>query len=400
MNIARSLGLLAAVAALAGAAPALADLNAGFEAWNRGDYTAAVREWRDLAAAGNADAQYNMAQAYRQGKGVPKNEKQAEILLAKAAAQGHVKATDNYGLMLFQSGRREEAMPYVMAASKRGAPWAQYLIGIGHFNGDLVEKDWVRAYALMTLSGSAGYQHAAPALKQMDDFIPLEQRQQAQVLAGKLKQQAQTTLATQLASEDLSVRGGAATPSAVAPRQVAATTTARAPLPSARNRIPQPIERAVVPPSVAAAQAAVAEAERVTGTESPADAGADYARSGAGTVSPAQRRPVRVAAAQPARPAPSTATSAPAPRQPRAANTNVGTDGPWRVQLGAFSVRSNADRLWTRLASNSALSGKKKFVVPAGNIVRLQVGGYASRSAAQSACNSLKRGGQNCLVTR
>ena len=34
------------------AAPAMAELNAGYDAWNRGDYKTAVREWRDLAAQG------------------------------------------------------------------------------------------------------------------------------------------------------------------------------------------------------------------------------------------------------------------------------------------------------------------------------------------------------------
>jgi len=43
-------------------------------------------------------------------------------------------------LMLFQDGRREEALPYVQAASTRGDPRAQYLLGVAHFNGDLVDR--------------------------------------------------------------------------------------------------------------------------------------------------------------------------------------------------------------------------------------------------------------------
>ncbi len=388
MKFKRALICMAAAMMFTQAVPAAAELTAGYEAWQRGDYTRAVREWRDLAAAGNADAQYNMAQAYRQGKGVAKNEKQAEILLAKAAAQGHIRATDNYGLLLFQSGRREEAMPYVMAAAERGNPWAQYLIGIGHFNGDLVKKDWVRAYALMTLSNAANYQHAKPALAQMDDFIPLEQRQEAQVLAQKLKREAATRFAQQRASENLAV--GADLNNAARPsRQASAPPSAR-PLPSSATRVPRPIQTTTVPPSVAAAQTAVQEAARVTGTESPAVAGADFARTGSAIPATA---PVRTAAATRT---PKPAAKPPVRRPSRAATSS----GPWRVQLGAFGVRKNADRLWSRLSGKAALSGKQKLVVPAGNLVRLQAGGFASRSAAQNACNSLKRGGQNCLVTR
>ena len=370
------------------AAPATAELNAGYEAWHKGDYTRAVAEWRDLAAAGNADAQYNMAQAYRQGKGVKKNEKQAEILLAKAAAQGHIKATDNYGLLLFQSGRREEAMPYVTAASQRGNPWAQYLIGIGHFNGDLLEKDWVKAYALMTLSNSANYEHAKAALAQMDDFIPLEQRQQAQLLAQTLKRDADAKFASQKAAEDLSI--AAANPAVIRPANGNVAVSGQ-PLPSSANQIPRPVQAVALPPSVAAAQAAVAEASRVTGTESPANAGADFTPSTSqGTVRTA-RAPAAQTPSVPAR-----ATPTPKPAQ----QAEASADGPWRVQLGAFGVRGNADKLWSRLSANSALSGKRKLIVPAGNLVRLQAGGFATQSQAQAACNALKRSGQNCLVTR
>ncbi|WP_271439249.1 SPOR domain-containing protein [Pontixanthobacter luteolus] len=390
MKFKSALNCLAAAAAIMLAAPATAELNAGYEAWHKGDYTRAVAEWRDLAAAGNADAQYNMAQAYRQGKGVKKNEKQAEILLAKAAAQGHIKATDNYGLLLFQSGRREEAMPYVTAASQRGNPWAQYLIGIGHFNGDLLEKDWVKAYALMTLSNSANYEHAKAALAQMDDFIPLDQRQQAQLLAQKLKRDADAKFASQKAAEDLSI--AAAEPATSRPANVNVAVSGQ-PLPSSANRIPRPVQAVTLPPSVAAAQAAVAEASRVTGTESPANAGADFTPS-------TSRNPVRAARAPATQAQPPSAPASAEPRPKPAQQAAPSADGPWRVQLGAFGVRGNADKLWSRLSANAALSGKRKLIVPAGNLVRLQAGGFATQSQAQAACNTLKRSGQNCLVTR
>lgn len=398
MRLSRAVSFLAAAATLAVAAPAMAELNAGYEAWNRGDYATAVREWRDLAAQGNADAQFNMAQAYRLGRGVEQNAKQAEILIAKAAAQGHIKATDTYGLLLFQSGRREEAMPYVIKAAERGNPRAQYLLGIGHFNGDLVSKDWVKAYALMTLSNSTGFEQAKPAITQMDDFIPLAQRQEAQLLAQKLKRTADSLLAQQLASADLGVSD---TPRTVTepPRQAAVQP--QSVLPSRANRVPQPIETMKVPPSVAAAQAAVSEAARVTGTESPAIAGADFVS--APQSSPVQSPPAPVRIAQAPRPQPAavrTATTAPSAVSNATESAIDNATGPWRLQLGAFGVRSNADRLWDRVSKKSALSGKKKFIVPAGRVVKLQVGGYPSRASAQSACNALKGSGQECIVTQ
>jgi cell division protein FtsN len=384
------LALLVGGSLAALAVPALADVKTGVDAWARGDYATAVREWSDPAAKGDPDAQFNMAQAYRLGRGVEPDQKQAEVLYAKAAAQGHIKAADNYGLLLFQDGRREEAMPYVTAAAERGDPRAQYLLGIAHFNGDLVPKDWVRAYALLTLANGASLPQAAQALQQMDTYIPLAQREQAQVLAQQIKQDTDVRRAQQLAAVDLALAGDGAPTTT----QVATAPPEPALPPRGVTRIPQPIATVSVSPSVAAAQAAIAEAERVTGTESPATAGADFARPAA---------PPPAAIAQPARTVRAEPAAAP---PPRAANPAMATapvqaaNGPWKVQLGAFGVKSNADKLWARLASNPALAGKEKLMIPSGSVTRLLAGGYDSEGAAQTACSTLKRAGQDCLVTR
>ncbi|RXZ65522.1 SPOR domain-containing protein [Pelagerythrobacter rhizovicinus] len=394
MRFAHALSLFAAGTALAIAAPALADVKAGVDAWSRGDYAAAVREWREPAAQGNPDAQFNMAQAYRLGRGVERDQQQAEAFYARAAAQGHIKAADNYGLMLFQAGRREEAMPYVLAASERGDPRAQYLLGIAHFNGDLVEKDWVRAYALLTLANSAGLPQANPAIRQMDEYIPLEQRQEAQVLAQQLKRESDATRAQQLAAVDLALDGEATAAPAARP---AAT------VPPTSGRRPMPIARTPVSPSVAAAQAAIVEASRVTGTDSPAEAGADYARPAVAAASPS---PSPASAPQQPRPEPqperttaAAPTASPSPsRSP--SSSPPSSDGPWRVQLGAFSVAGNADRLWRDVAGLAPLAGKEKLLVRTGRLTKLQAGGFATRGAAQAACDSLKAAGRACLVTR
>ena len=47
---------LALVAAAAIAAPALADVKAGVDAWQRGGFVRVVGEWREWAACGDADA--------------------------------------------------------------------------------------------------------------------------------------------------------------------------------------------------------------------------------------------------------------------------------------------------------------------------------------------------------
>lgn len=399
------MGILAALLAAGWTAPVLADLKSGHAAWDQGDYATAVREWRELADQGNADAQFNMAQAYRLGRGLERDPAQAEALLAKAAAQGHLRAIDTYGLLLFQNGKREQSMPYVTAAAERGNPRAQYLLGIAHFNGDLAEKNWVRAYALMTLANTAGFEPARAGIAQMDDFIPLEERQEAQLVAQSLKREADGKLATQLAAKDLGVdTAPVASPAERMPANVPPDVAAPDRTP------PQVMERIDVTPSILAAEAAIAAAARVTGTENPAIAGADFAQGGitqsaTANVAPTPVTPTPVTPT-PVTPTPVTAvteTSRPVqvrPDRPQRAVAAPTADGPWRVQLGAFSVKSNADRLWSRLSANTALAGKSKFLVPAGSVTRLQVGGFASRASAQDACDALKRGRRDCLVTK
>jgi len=57
--------------------PEETDFEVGVEAWGRGDYDAAVREFRLLANQGHAQAQVNLGIMSSQGRGVPKDDVQA-----------------------------------------------------------------------------------------------------------------------------------------------------------------------------------------------------------------------------------------------------------------------------------------------------------------------------------
>lgn len=373
MNARVLLGRLLGGIALAATAPAIADVKAGMDAWDRGDLATAIREWEGPAAQGDPDAQLNLGNAYRLGAGVPQDRVKAEDLISKSAAQGNIKAADLYGLILFDKGERQRALPYVRAAADRGDARAQYLLGIAHFNGELVPKDWVRAYALISLAVEAGTVPMAPGARaQMDQYIPLAQRQEAVGLATELAAQADATRQRQLAAVDLG--------------NTVKITDSAAPPPLRKPRTPPSAA-----PSVGAAEGAVAAAARVAGNDSPRTAGADYARP----KTPAARPPLvaapapRPAVAQPAQPS----VSAPAPAPAAAA-------GAWKIQLGAFGVASNADTLWNRVKSRPELAGHPRINARAGGVTKLQAGGYASQQDAQAACSRLSAAGFTCIATR
>jgi TPR repeat protein len=97
-----------------------ADVRDGVGAWSRGDYAEAVRQWQGPAAKGDADAEFNMGQAAKLGRGMPRDMARAEDWFHKAARQGHARAADNYGILLFQTGRQTAAMPWLSASADRG----------------------------------------------------------------------------------------------------------------------------------------------------------------------------------------------------------------------------------------------------------------------------------------
>ena len=54
-----------------------ADYPKGLTAARSGDFATALRQWKPLAEQGNAAAQYNLGQMYRDGQGVPQDYKTA-----------------------------------------------------------------------------------------------------------------------------------------------------------------------------------------------------------------------------------------------------------------------------------------------------------------------------------
>jgi hypothetical protein len=73
-------------------------------AYNRQDYTTALREWQPLAQQGDATAQFSLGLMYANGRGVAQNDAEAAKWYRKAADQGDVRAQVALGHM-YKSGR-------------------------------------------------------------------------------------------------------------------------------------------------------------------------------------------------------------------------------------------------------------------------------------------------------
>jgi len=318
----------AALAATLLAGPALAqsDVKAGVEAWQRGDYRAAVAQWRGPAVAGDADAQFNMGQAYKFGRGVPADLAQAEEWYRKAALQGHPQAEENYGLALFENGKRLQAVEWLEKAAGRGAPRAQYVLGTMLFNGDAVTKDWVRAYALIARASAQGLPQASSSQAQMDSYISLQERQKGLELARIYERDAGRS-------------------------SIVVVPTPRATQP------PATIGRTQLPPSTA---------------YQPRDP------------IPAPTQSAEVRPTPPiVRPAPK---PTPKPTPPATATAAI-RDGGWKLQLGAFGEAGNAQKLWSQVGGR--FPDRKVSYVKSGRLTKVLVGPFASSAEASAACRGL-----------
>lgn len=162
------------------------DVSAGLDAWKSGDYARAVAEWSGPADDGSATAQAYLAEAYLTGKGVAADPKKARKLLESAAKQGEPSAQANLGILLFRQGEQPKAMPLLEKAAALGDPRALYMLGTALFNGDGVNRDRVRGYAMMAKAAASGMAPAKKSLDQMATMLTPPQRDAVAALTGKV----------------------------------------------------------------------------------------------------------------------------------------------------------------------------------------------------------------------
>jgi cell division septation protein DedD len=379
--------------ALGASVPASADVRAGVDAWQQGDYSRAVAEWRSLANAGDVDAQFNMGQAYKLGRGVPVDLPAATEWFRKAAAQGHTRASDNYGFLLFQQGQRADAMPYIRKSAERGEPRAQYILGTAMFNGDLAAKDWVTAYALMTRAAAAGLDQASKSLVVMDKWIPAEQREKGMALA------------TALAKADKSERPAAG----AAPARAGKSSSAKATPPKSTSAKPSDGSKAVATATTLPPPKPDLLSETAPQTATPTKPVASGSKAIAGKPPPKPAPPGSTVVASASATAPpktsskggavKLASNATAPPSPHAAGPPA--PGDWRIQLGAYRDVAPAKAFWAKISGRIAELGAFQPYFPrAGDVVRLQVGPLRSQADAAKLCGRLHASGYDCLVKR
>jgi uncharacterized protein len=334
-----------------------ADVESGVKKYQAGDFKGAVTEWGPLAAKGDANAAFNLGQAYRLGRGVSQDVAKSVSFYEQAAKNGHVAAQGNLGTLLYFSAspvqNRKKAVEWWHTAAQNGDNRAQYMLGVLYFNGDDVEKDWAKAYAYTSMAKDAGLKEAESSFGEMARHMADADVQKGTLQKSKL----------------------------VSTRSVMANTAP-----------PVLQETGAAKPVVAWDTATTAAPQ---GTMPATDAQVMAAALPAPTNSAPANLPVVYTGAAPAVPANEIATPAPT-SAPGPAAPLTG----WRVQLGAFGTQTAAESAWSLLQrkASGALASSAPSFEPAGSATRLLVAGFDSRTAANGLCGKLKSQGVTCFV--
>tara|TARA_R110000782_G_scaffold266526_4_gene361038 strand:- start:2084 stop:2830 length:747 start_codon:yes stop_codon:yes gene_type:complete len=134
-----------------------ADFKEGGQAYLRGDYETAAKEFVPLAERGDHRAMYALGSMYASGQGVEKNLKKSFELFSEAAKNGRADAMYKLGLMYEQgqgiSQNLKKAARYYQKSAKKGYPLGQYRFGLLYMNGVGVKQNSINAYAWLVIAG-------------------------------------------------------------------------------------------------------------------------------------------------------------------------------------------------------------------------------------------------------
>lgn len=155
----------------------------GVAAYEDGDYRTAAKIWTPLADGGAPEAQRNLAQLYRLGLGVEKDNERAYDLYVAAAEQNSVEAQVNTAFLLLtgegvEKDSKQAALWFAKAADQ-GDALAQFNLGLMYEKGVGVPQDREIARELYQLAANQGQERALARLDAIEEDLPPDGGKQA-----------------------------------------------------------------------------------------------------------------------------------------------------------------------------------------------------------------------------
>jgi hypothetical protein len=153
----------------------------------------AVFWYTKAAEQGHAASQYKLAEMYRHGEGVARDDARAAHWFLQAAEQGLKEAQLYIGLMYYYgtglARDYSQAAHWLANAAEQGQPVAQYSLGVLYDSGMGVRQDRVLALKWLTISAAGGYPDAGNYKPVLEQSMANEQVARAQRLAREWLEQ-------------------------------------------------------------------------------------------------------------------------------------------------------------------------------------------------------------------
>lgn len=136
---------------------ALAAVLAGYDAFQSGDYAAAVAAWRPYVELAPHRAQFLFARMLAEGRGTETDPAAAAALMNEAAQHGHAEGEYLLGLALRAAGDAAAGIKWLTVAANQNWPDAHYALGQLYEAGEGVEEDLVEALFRYGVAISLGH---------------------------------------------------------------------------------------------------------------------------------------------------------------------------------------------------------------------------------------------------
>ena len=154
--------ILAAVVATAATAAFAGPFENGAAAFKRGDYAAAMQDWRGITT--DSTVQNDFGIMYKDGKGVPRDYATAVQWFSRSAAAGNSLGQNNLGGM-YRDGLGvprdySRAITFFRAAAQQGNAGGQVNLGLMLMQGQGTRADMVQAYMWFDLASQQGVAQA------------------------------------------------------------------------------------------------------------------------------------------------------------------------------------------------------------------------------------------------
>ena len=168
---------------LGSAATAAADVQAGMDAYDIGDYETAMAECLPAAEAGDAAGQFCVGRMYANGFGVAMDDALALQWYGLAGDQGHAEALYNLGVMHANGWGvpmdDAKAAGLFVKAAEGGSLLAQMSLANLYRSGRGIEQDLVKAYTWYAIAAELGNMNAGFKLDELTPELSYDERQLA-----------------------------------------------------------------------------------------------------------------------------------------------------------------------------------------------------------------------------